>query len=211
MSDDLDELIEAMTVVMDRMQVREVEHRVRILEDKRNLISDRAFLCWKKGDLQFFLCEHPIHVEGRRVKQENPELYNELSIYKTIGRYNGYVRFPSLPMIVPGHRGILTYVPVHGGITYFQDWWDGSVTYGFDVGHIVSEKMLEIINDIGWMMTETESMARGIQIASRFERYYLNANTEQRKAVVLDRMGKFLPLAVGDNFGAMVNVMFGDL
>ncbi|HTF69761.1 MAG TPA: hypothetical protein VK638_44500 [Edaphobacter sp.] len=205
---DIDTVIDRLN---EKLQRDGAIRREKILASKTNFIADHAHLCWSKGDLQFFLCEHPIHAEGRRVQQENPKLYSELSIYKKVGRYNGYVRFPSLPMIVPGFKGILTYVPVHGGITYFQDWWDASVTYGFDVGHLISESMLEIISDIGWMMAETEGMARGIQIAARFEPYYLNARTEEQKARVLDRMGRFMPLDIHGNTGAMLKLLSGSL
>jgi hypothetical protein len=71
--------------------------------------------------------------------------------------------------------------------------------------------MAEIISDVGWMMAETESMARGIQIAARFEPYYLRATTEERKARVLTHMQKFLPLDVRGNFQAMLNLLSGEL
>jgi hypothetical protein len=211
MSDGIpDDLIDAMTAVLERMQVKQVEHRVRILESKENRISNLAYLCWSKGDLKFYLCENPVYKEAMRIKAEKPDLYEQLTLLNEVGRFNGYAQFPSMPLIAPGYRGIAVYVPVHGGITYFQDWWDGSVTYGFDTAHACSGESIEIISDIGWMMAETESMARGIQIAARFERYYLNANTNERKAVVLDRMGKFLPMDE-PNTSVLLNLLAGEL
>jgi hypothetical protein len=205
------ELFEIMEALTERMKVREVEHRVRLFESKADFIADNAWLCWKKDDLRFFLCESPIYKEGLRVQRENPKLYDELSVYREAGRFCGYARFPKLPLTAPGYRGIATYVPVHGGITYFQDWWDGSVTYGFDTNHAWSPEILEIANTPEWMMAETEAMARGIQIAARFEPYYLNARTEERKADILDRMGRFLPLDIHGNTGAILNLLSGEL
>jgi len=210
-SDVPEELTSMMTALMERLQVRDVEQRVAILESKTDFIADRAWLCWKKGDLRFFLCESAVYREGLRLQQEQPDLYEQLSIYKEVGRFCGYVRFPSLPLIAPGYRGIATYVPVHGDITFFQDWWDGSVTYGFDTAHLVSQENIEIVSDVDWMMAETESMARGIQIAARFEPYYLRATTNARKAVVLERMAKFLPFELHGHMGAMLNLLGGEL
>jgi hypothetical protein len=65
---------------------------------------------------------------------------------------------------------------------------------------------------MGWMRLETESMARGIQIAGRFERYYLNAQDDNgKKARVLDRMGKFLPVEVQGKLGVIINLLKGEL
>jgi len=200
-----------MEALLAKRQAENAEHRRAILESKTNWIADKAWLTWRKDDLFFYLLESPLYREGETMKVENPALHAKLSNLCSFGRFNGYVRFPELPFVAPGLQGIMTYVPVHGGITYFQDWWDGSVTYGFDTGHLVSVENPEIINDIGWMMSETESLGRGIQIAARFEPYYLNATTNERKAVILDRMGKFLPMVVTSNLGVMMNLLFGDL
>ena len=192
-----------------RMEARAAEHRAKLLAAKTNWILDNAWLCWRKDDLILSLCESPVWHDFERMKVLCPELFNPELM--RVGRFNGYVTFPKLPVVAPGYRGILTYVPVHGGITYCQDWWDGSFTYGFDCGHAHSGEMGEIINDVDWMMHETESMAHGIQVAARFEPYYLRAEGDDAKARVLDRMGQFLPLEVQGNFGAMINVMFGGL
>jgi hypothetical protein len=191
---------------------REVHRQTAILESKKDFIADDAWLCWSKGELRFFLCESAMYMEFEKVRRQSPELASRLSdLLSGFGRFNGYVRFPALPVVAPGMHGIIDYVPVHGGITFFQQWWDGSVTYGFDTGHAVSLEHPEILNDLEWMMTETESMARGIQIAARFERFYLNAGDDnKRKARVLGRMGKFLP--VEDlSISMMLNLLQGEL
>lgn len=204
------ELAESMDAMMNRWEIRRALRNQEILDSKKNWISDQAFLCWKQGDLQFFLVESGLYKEVQEMKK-NPDLATAFELLSKHGRYNGYVRFPKLPLVAPGFDGIARYVPVHGGITFYQDWWDGSCTYGFDTGHAWSGEITEIINDIGWMMKETEAMARGIQIAARFEPYYLNARTNERKAVVLERMQRFIPVHVGENLGVMLKLLTGEL
>lgn len=194
-----------------RMEDHYAEHRQRVLASKTNFIHDQAWLCWKHNGLQLNLCENPAWRERQRMEQEHPALFAEMGNMLRCGRFNGYVTFPKLPTVAPGYKGILTYVPVHGGITFCQDWWDESVTYGFDTGHVWSAEIGEIINDVDWMMIETESLAGGIQIAARFEPYYLRAEGNDAKARVLERMHQFLPLHISNNLGAMVNLLFGDL
>jgi len=209
-----DDVLATVADFQRRWEIREAERNTAILESKTDCIADSAWLCWSEGDLRFFLCEAPVWAENQRMKVENPALHAELSLLSRFGRFNGYVLFPKLPMIAPGYTrpSILTYVPVHGGITFFQEWWDGSVTYGFDTGHYTSTEMPEIVNSVDWMMAETESLGRGIQIAARFERFYLNAGDDNhRKARVLDRMGKFLPLEEFGNLGVMLSLLTGEL
>ena len=195
-----------------RTRDREIANRKAVMESKTDWIADSAWLCWSKDDLRFFLNESPLWKESELIKQREPRLYAKLSSLDKWGRFNGYVRFPKLPVVAPGIHGILDYVPVHGGITFCQEWWDGSVTYAFDTAHAISMDMTEIISDVGWMMAETENMARSIQIAARFERYYLKADDDNnRKARVLDRMGKFMPVGPTDNMNIMLNLLRGEL
>ena len=211
---DSDHLLATLEKFQRRQEIREAERNTQILASQTDHIADNAWLCWSKDTLRFFLHESPLWRESQRVKAENPALYKRIYSLIGFGRFNGYVRYPTLPMVAPGIRrgGILTYVPVHGGITYFQEWWDGSVTYGFDTAHAVSDEMPEIISDVDWMMAETESMARGIQIAARFEPYYLKAgDSNAKKARVIDRMGQFIPIDPFGNFGVMINLLTGEL
>jgi hypothetical protein len=190
---------------------RQVQRQASILESKADYIADTAWVCWSKGELRFFLTESPVWLDYQHMKLTHPEMYARMTRACTFGRFNGYVRFPKLPVVAPGIRGILSYVPVHGGITFCQQWWDDSVTYGFDTGHAISSDNREIIDDMEWMMTEAESLARGIQIAARFERFYLNAGDDiKRKARVLDRMGRFLPLE-DLTMSVMLNLLAGEL
>lgn len=210
--DKLSDMVEQMKPLMERMNQRFVDREIANRNSKTDVIADAAWMCWSKDGLRYFLNESPVWLEFQEMKQKDSALYCRLSSFSRPGRFNGYVRFPELPMVAPGIQGILDYVPVHGGLTYFQEWWDGSVTYGFDTGHLVSMEMGEIINDVGWMMAETESMGRSIYIASRFERFYLNAGDDNhKKARVLERMGKFLPVDPLGNLGIMLNLLSGEL
>lgn len=211
-----------MEPIMERMEIRRTAARKQRLEDKSNFIEEHAFLCWKskvlyEGEpLRCYLVESPLHAERERMKVDLPEVYARVyGISRSLarmGRFNGYVQFPKLPVVAPGYKGILDYVQVHGGITYFQDWWDGSVTYGFDTAHTQSMEMFEIVNDLDWMMQETEAMARGIMIAARFEPYYLRANDDnQKKARVLDRMSHFTQIDPSSNVAVMINLLSGHL
>lgn len=183
---------------MDEM-VRKWQSRTRAVMPV-DLVAERAVEHWTKDGLDFYLRENPAWAELGILREHVLE----------IGRWNGYARFHKLPGILPGIGGIYTYVPVHGGITFFQEWADGSVTYGFDTAHAHSGE--SPIGDVDWMKLETESMARSIRIAARFERFYLAAGDDnQKKARVLDRMGKFLPLEIRGNIGTMLNLLTGEL
>ena len=74
--------------------------------------ESKALETWKHDDLVFSIVQH-----------------------STLNHYCGYVRFPKKPVREMGYNGILTYVPVHGGITFADSGKDGSMVYGFDCGH----------------------------------------------------------------------------
>lgn len=186
-----------------RMEQRQALIDQFIIDAKLNTISDEAILCWRYEDVRCYLTANHLYGSGEKLKKLHPYL-----AMPHFGKYNGYAQFDKLPLVAPGYKGIAEYVHVHGGITYFRQWHDGSCTYGFDTSHAWSG---EIPDDIEWMMSETEAMVRGIRIAARFEPYYLNARTEERKAVVLTRMDKFMNINVGENMGVMMRLLSGDL
>lgn len=101
--------------------------------------------------------------------------------------YNGYVAFPKRPTIEEGYGGILTYVPVHGGITYASEGKFGMV-YGFDTAHSDSEEKPRM--DKKWIKMQCEKMIKGILKAAEVEKKYLTAKKQETKAkyaqVVLD-------------------------
>ena len=131
------------------------------------------------------------------------------------GHLCGYCTFPSRPVKEGKYSGLLTYVPVHGGITWAQEEKDGSFTYGFDCAH-VGDELVEQHQNVQWVLTHAKAMARFIEIAVSFEERYLEATDDSQKASVIDSYhdacrklgGEF---ELHDNFGAMINVLFGNL
>ena len=128
----------------------------------------------------------------------------------------GYARFPEKPVKEDGYHGILTYVPVHGGITYAEQ-EDGGIVYGFDCGHAGDTERPEL-RDMEWLGEECHKMAEAIKIAAEFEDSFLasEGNNEARAEVlsayheaVKERIGKEFNLQ--NNFGAMINLLGGRL
>jgi len=153
--------------------------------------ESKAVKVWRKGDLVFSIVKH-----------------------SSMGHYCGYVRFPKRPVREKGYGGILTYVPVHGGITYAKQSEDGSMVYGFDCAHAgdsIEKWPIEKVEK------ETEKMAVAIEIAKKYEKRYLRNYTAKGKAKVIDEFHKELAEKHGitfklqDNFGAMLNILAGDL
>lgn len=135
--------------------------------------------------------------------------------WETIKQYNGYCRFKRKPVQERGYHGILDYVPVHGGITYCEHKL-GVSTYGFDTAHSGDDEN-PLCRNVEWVEYQCLVMARGIQIAAQFEKDYLRFKDNDCRAVVLSRYHARLdrlistPFNLGNNFGAMINVLFGRL
>jgi len=136
--------------------------------------------------------------------------------HHAMGHYCGYVRFPRRPVKEKEYGGIITYVPVHGGITYAKESEDGSVVYGFDCAHCGD---WSFVNPGGkkWTLEEVkleaEKMAEGIKLAAEYEKHYLQCTTNRGKAKVVDEFHRELGVRfdVTDNFGAMLNLLSGEL
>ena len=124
---------------------------------------------------------------------------------------NGYCQFPERPTIETGYDGILTYVPVHGGITYAEE-KDGAMVYGFDTAHFNSEEFPCM--DLDWIKGQVAVMVAGIRKAAEVEEAYLLARTNEAKAEhaqqVLDIAGADGPEG-GMPFGATINLLGGEL
>ena len=118
--------------------------------------EDRAVIGWSQGDILFSIVEHPI------------------------GFYCGYARFRERPTISRGYEGILSYVPVHGGITYAEQHKDGTIVYGFDCGHAGDESIPEL-KDIEWLKAECQRMACYIIVAATHEEKYVLARTDEEQ------------------------------
>jgi hypothetical protein len=128
----------------------------------------------------------------------------------------GYVRFPARPLKEPGYHGIASYVPVHGGITFAEQDPDGSMVYGFDCAHADDDEN-PVRRDMGWLMAECERMAEGIIEAAKVEDFYLLAEGDNdKRAAILDGYhaalaSKGIAFDLSDNFGSMINALFGRL
>ena len=126
-------------------------------------------------------------------------------------QYNGYCRFMSKPVIEPGYGGILSYVPVHGGITYcrHQKWVS---TYGFDTAHSGDEEN-SLVRNLEWVEFQCHLMAKAIRIASRFEPAYLRFKDPICRIDILQRYHDAIEKSTGqkfqlcNNFSAMINVL----
>jgi len=126
--------------------------------------------------------------------------------------YCGYCTFPKRITKESGYGGILTYVPVHGGITFAEQSEDG-MRYGFDCAHAGDDMDPKTWDEV-WLVGQCELMANGIIVAAQFEDEYLLAEGDVKKrADVLDRYHASLGASfdIRDNFGAMINLLAGEL
>lgn len=107
----------------------------------------------------------------------------------------GYVAFKKRPFREQGYDGFLTYVPVHGGITYSEQEKDGSFTYGFDCAHVGDKTLnpsFRSIEEDGHFWTteetalETEKLAKALQIGIKYESRYLRNISNKGKAKVIE-------------------------
>jgi hypothetical protein len=129
--------------------------------------------------------------------------------------YCGYCVLPERPVKETSYNGILTYVPVHGGITLAKELESGKMVYGFDCAHVDDEYNSDTW-DIDWLTKQCENMAFAIEVASAYEDEYLNANGNKGKADVIDRYHGNLKddgieFDITNNFGAMLNLLCGEL
>lgn len=127
------------------------------------------------------------------------------------GGCNGYITFPSRPAKEEGYRGILTYVPVHGGITFAsKDKDGGGFTYGFDTAHHYSKDVPA--DDPEWIRGQIDIMRRGILLAAEVEDEYLLAEgNDEKRAEICQRVVDVCPDQMLDNFGISINLLFGRL
>lgn len=120
---------------------------------------------------------------------------------------NGYAVYPKRPLREQGYGGVVTYVPVHGGITYAEEDALGMV-YGFDTGHCDSDSFP--LEDPDWIKEQLSYMIRGIAVAAEVEAEYLLASTNEEKAALCDRICKAQP-EQWRNMGTMINLLCGRL
>ena len=130
--------------------------------------------------------------------------------------YCGYCRFKERPVIGDGYRGIMTYVPVHGGITLANADDDGGMVYGFDCAHSGDADNPQTRN-LDWLRGQCELMAKAIFIAAWYEPAYLLEKSNDQRALLLDNYHKQLLEQCGldemeaRNFGVNINLLFRQL
>ena len=138
---------------------------------------------------KYWICKHPMMDRG-------------------LGGFNGYVLFPKRPVKEPAYGGILTYVPVHGGITYAEEDGDG-IVYGFDTGHCDSESYP--IRETEWIKGQCKIMLAAIKRAAELEdKYLLACGDNEARAEIADEIGDIQP-GQKMNTMAILNALSGRL
>ena len=164
--------------------------------------DDKAIERWTFDDTECYIVRHP-----------------------SLGHLCGYARFTKRPVREQGHVGVLTYVPVHGGITFANEDDDGSMVYGFDCAHAGDAVEPEFEPDYMrrfrdeeahvWkkdeVRSETEKMVLWIKAIAKYEAPYLLAATNEEKARILDDYLKEIGCNVPDSFGVCINLLGGQL
>lgn len=127
------------------------------------------------------------------------------------GRYNGYAVFPERPLVNPGYDGILVYVPVHGGITFYEEAGgnDKRVCYGFDTHHYDSEKYP--VTEPWWIRNEIRWMIRGIRRAAQAEKAYnmLPEDAVEDRTKLAQKVWGTRTAGKDLNFGMMLRMLSG--
>ena len=127
---------------------------------------------------------------------------------KGYGGLNGYAIFLEKPVKEPNYDGILTYVPVHGGITYCEHEPSASI-YGFDTGHYGSESVPRF--DPAWVKGQIGLMVLALKLAATLEDKYLAAEDDnEARAKIAQRVMDLSP-EEGFSFGVMINLLSGQL
>jgi len=164
--------------------------------------ENKAELTYKKGDCQISI----VHVD---------KLAPSMNAY-----YCGYARFPQRML----QSELFTcFVPVHGGISFDQGDTDGSHVYGFDCAH-AGDDLLPGAGGQAWglsrVRTECERLATAITLVSKWEKAFLSCpegdEWRERRVSIIERCHaelrkKGIVFNLGDNLGAMIEVLFGGL
>ena len=136
--------------------------------------------------------------------------------HSTMGHYCGYCRLPRL-VAEPGSRGFLSYVPVHGGITYARaSEHTDQMIYGFDCMH-VGDETSTWWHDTRVVLEEAQKMSTAIKIAAAFEPFYLLTKSNRIRSYVIGLYHRALhrfwgiEFSIQDNFGTMMNLICGEL
>lgn len=151
--------------------------------------------CW--------VIKSPAWEELDRVAEVMPDMAQALQV-----GYCGYAVFKPRPVVEPGMKGIITYVPVHGGITFMVEDQSGAV-YGFDTCHYNSSNFPN--RDKNWIKWQIQVMIEGIKLAAQLEPEYLAADLDNsRKAEIIDRLRALVP-EEELNFMTILNALSSEL
>jgi hypothetical protein len=130
------------------------------MKENKYYPDDWAQETWDVDEMRFYLVNHEL------------------------GHWCGYVRFTERFLLEDGYDGIVSEVPVHGGITYAeQD--DRGMVYGFDCAHYGDDEDPRV-RDLAWLRAECEWMGRAILVAKDFEIDYLKANGYEERSKVAE-------------------------
>jgi hypothetical protein len=133
-----------------------------------------------------------------------------LVYHEELGHYCCYARFKQNPFTRGCHyQGFRAYIPVHGGITYAEKDSQGYV-YGFDCAHAGDEDRPEL-KDIDWLTRHTERFCDMLLLARDYESRYKKLKSNKAKAKVIDEYREKVNASEEIGFGAMINVLTGEL
>jgi hypothetical protein len=147
-------------------------------------------------------------IEIGKMKVDGIEVEYWIVIAPMENTLNGYALFKKRPVREQGYSGILTYVPVHGGITYAHEDESG-MCYGFDTLHYDSKEYPR--KDEGWIKKQIRIMVRGILVAKKVEKNYLRCITNKGKAKWAQMVQDVGEQKQRNNFGVCINLLSGQL
>jgi hypothetical protein len=137
-----------------------------------------------------------------------PPGYLENSFFKDmVGALNGYVAFPKrrAPLRTRKADGIVDFIPVHGGVTYYHKDATACV-FGFDTGHFNSSHLP--ITDKAWIKWQCKVLYEGVVKAAAIENEYRHAQTNDARAKILQPLADLIP-EEDLGTGALIRIMFG--
>jgi hypothetical protein len=190
-------------------ELAEQRRQLKLAEVRQDWLTEHAVECGSLDGHAYWVVTNPAAEEWKAMP---PELLAQMSPItrermSSLG-FNGYLHFAKRPVTEPELGGILVYVPVHGGITYWGN-HDGGVVYGFDTGHCDSHEFPT--KDVNWVTDELQHMLRGIEMAAKVEQAYLLATDEKVKAELAEAVRQTRPGGCALGFGAMLNLLSGRL
>ncbi|MFA7521059.1 hypothetical protein [Shewanella sp.] len=154
--------------------------------------------------VNFFVKES---IESGIIEVDEKE-YKYYILHSPFGTLNGYILFPKRITAEKDYNGILTYVPVHGGITFCHEYEEG-ILYGFDTGHCDSNEYP--IDDTKWIKEQIIVMTKGILKAAEVEKEYLASQENDVRARYAQLVQDIGEPEQRRNFGVNIKLLLGEL